>query len=167
MPRLKRMGCDPGLAVTRLDAIPATPFDVVRIERDHGIVRCDREDADVFRRAGFSCVEIHPQCYQAAVLDEARAAPLWRGSLRDTMQAALSDATQCAYATHGQATSARAQFDKCSPVRVGDDQDREYTTEVQGLPASDAAYQAIRRAAQIGEGRRVRVVRGVAVGVYP
>lgn len=72
-----------------------------------------------------------------------------------------------AYATHSQAASARAQHDKCIPIRVGDDQDREYTTEVQGLPASDAAYQAIRRAAQIGEGRRVRVVRGVAVGVYP
>lgn len=99
MPRFKLTGDTDHIAATLAAKVFAAGVAVRRVTAldAHVVVDgIDREDVGYLRRAWAACQEIRPQRYQAAVLDEARAALLWRDSLRGSVQAAITDATQYA-----------------------------------------------------------------------
>lgn len=107
MPRFRLTGRNRGLEAV-LDAHAQRGLAITRVfsQGDDVVVRVDREDAGELRRAWTPCVELDPQYYRAAILHEARAALAWHGERRDTIQAAITDATQYAvraYA-HGEGT---------------------------------------------------------------
>lgn len=99
MPRFKLTG-DPCHITAALAAkVFAAGVAVRRVTaRDAHVVvdGIDREDAGYLRRAWAACQEIQPQHYLAAVVDEVRAVRCWYGDCRDTLQAAIADASQYA-----------------------------------------------------------------------